>query len=140
MPTLTPDMKTFLNEVHFAVVATIRSDGRPHQTVMWYHLQDDDTILLNTPFDSLKHRHLKRDPRLSICVEDKYRYLTLQGTVTINETPEQAGADYGRLGQRYAGTFAARPTTTPQSRPAILDRPRVTFILTIDSIVSNRFK
>jgi PPOX class probable F420-dependent enzyme len=133
-------MRAFLSEVHFAVAATIRADGRPHQTVMWYALQDDGTILLNTPFDSLKHRHLKRDPRLSICVEDKYRYLTLQGTAVLNEDPEEAGQDYARLGRRYSQTFGERPSAAPQSRPAILDRPRVSLIMTIESIVSNRFK
>ena len=139
MSELTLEMREFLNEVHFAVVATIHADGFPHQTVMWYVLQDDGSVLLNTPFNSLKHRHVKRDNRVSVCVEDGYRYLTIQGTVTINEDPQQAGQDYALLGQRYMGTFAARPQAGGQGRPAISDRPRVTLQMTVESVVSNRF-
>jgi PPOX class probable F420-dependent enzyme len=139
MSELTPEMGEFLNGVHFAVVATIHSDGFPHQTVMWYTLEEDGTLLLNTPFNSLKHRHVKHDNRISVCVEDGYRYLTLQGTVTINEDPQEAGEDYARLGQRYMGTFAARPSSGSSDRPAILDRPRVTLRMAVESVVSNRF-
>lgn len=141
MTQLTPAMRDFLSEVHFAVVATLRADGLPHQTVMWYALQEDGTLLLNTPYDSLKHRHLKRDPRLSVCVEDGYRYVTLRGTVTLNEDPEAAGREYGMLGRRYRETFAARPLPRDDGgeRPAILDRPRVSLRLTVDSVVASGF-
>lgn len=136
---MTAEMREFLNETHFAVVATVRADGLPHQTVMWYALQDDGSLLLNTPFGSLKHRHLQRDPRLSVCVEDGYRYITLSGTVTMNEDARQAGQDYAMLGQRYRGTFPGRPPAGRQERPTILNRERVTLRLTVESIVSNGF-
>ena len=93
-----------MNGVHFAVVATIASDGMPHQTVMWYML-DGDQLLLSTPRDSLKHKHLKRDPRLSVCVEKAYTYVALTGTVTLDEDATRARADYQRLGKRYRRTF-----------------------------------
>ena len=139
MNKLTDEMRDFLHGVHFAVVATLRADGMPHQTVMWFALGDENTLLLNTPFDSLKHRHLKRDPRLSVCIEDGYRYITLRGAVEINEDPQQAGQDYMKLGRRYRDSFPARPTRPDGERPAILNRERVTLRLAIDSIVSNGF-
>ncbi len=134
MPEMSPDVRAFLDAVHFAVVATIRPDGLPHQTVMWYQLLDENTVLLNTPADSLKHRHLKANPRVSICIEQGYRYVTLLGTVELNEAPEQAGQDYAQLGQRYRDTFTARPIATGSERPAILNRPRVTLRVTIDAV------
>lgn len=130
----TPSIRAFLDQVHFAVVATLRSDGLPHQTVMWYQLLDENKVLLNTPFDSLKHRHLKADPRISICIEHGYSYVTLRGTVEIDESPEQAARDYARLGQRYQDTFATRPVPMDGERPAILNRARVTLRVTIDAI------
>lgn len=140
MNELTPTMRDFLDGTHFAVVATLREDGFPHQTVMWYALQDDGTVLLNTPFESLKHKHLRRDPRLSVCVEDGYRYITLRGTVTLDEDSQTAGQDYARLGQRYAGTFPARPATSGSSeRPALLERPRVSIRLRVEGILANGF-
>lgn len=32
---LTQSIRDFLDQPHFAVVATIAPDGTPHQTVMW---------------------------------------------------------------------------------------------------------
>jgi PPOX class probable F420-dependent enzyme len=101
---LTSNQSSFLSKVHFAVVSTIASNGMPHQTVMWYML-DGDKLLLSTPNGSLKHKHLKRDDRISVCVEKGYAYVTLTGRVTLNEEPVSAHADYDRLGKRYRGTF-----------------------------------
>ena len=51
--------------------------GLPHQMVMWYALDSDDELILSTPRGSLKHRHLLRDSRLSVCVEDGFRYVSV---------------------------------------------------------------
>ena len=137
---LTNKQRDFLNEIHFAVVSTIAPDGMPHQTVMWYML-DGDRLLLNTFHDSLKHKHLKRDPRLSICVEDAYNYLTLTGTVTLDEDPAVARTDYQRLGQRYMNTFNFTPPATRgegESMPDLLSRERVTLHMTVDKVQGNR--
>ena len=101
---ITASQRSFLSKVHFAVVSTIASDGMPHQTVMWYML-DGDKLLLSTPNGSLKHKHLKRDDRISVCVEKGYAYVTLTGRVTLNEDPVSARKDYDILGKRYRGTF-----------------------------------
>ncbi len=101
---LTASQRSFLSKVNFAVVSTIASDGMPHQTVMWYML-DGDGLLLSTPRDSLKHKHLKRESRISVCVEKGYSYVTLTGKVTLNEDPVSARHDYDLLGKRYRGTF-----------------------------------
>ena len=102
---LTSSQSSFLSGVHFSVVSTIASDGMPHQTVMWYMLDGDNKLLLSTPRDSLKHTHLKRDNRISVCVEKGYTYVTLTGRVILNEEPVSARAGYDRLGKRYRGSF-----------------------------------
>ncbi|MDQ3247845.1 MAG: PPOX class F420-dependent oxidoreductase [Chloroflexota bacterium] len=142
-PTLNEAQQAFLREPQFAVVATIAPDGMPHQTVMWYLLEGDG-LLLNTPHGSLKHKHLQRDKRISVCVERGYQYITLAGTVTLAEDPAQAGADYGRLGQHYASTFAQRPApgaagggAMSQSVQRLLARDRVTLRLEIEKVQSN---
>jgi PPOX class probable F420-dependent enzyme len=137
---LTDEQREFLDEVHFAVVATIASDGMPHQTVMWYEL-DGDQVLLNTPRDSLKHRHLKRDPRISVCVEKAYIYVTLKGTATLDEDPVTARADYQRLGQRYKSTVGTTPPARDVSKTSdLLSRERVTIHMRIEKVVSNRLR
>jgi PPOX class probable F420-dependent enzyme len=73
-------VRKFLEQPHYAVMATINASGTPQLTVMWYALDPaEDVILLNASRGLLKVRNLQRDPRMAICVEDGPRYVTLQG-------------------------------------------------------------
>lgn len=99
---LTDAARRFLGEKRFAVLATINKDGTPQQTVMWYELQGDE-VMMNTARGRLKDHNLDRDPRISVCVEDGYRFVTLRGTVTLNDEVETAQADIARLAVRYHG-------------------------------------
>src|SRR3712207_3101270 len=99
---LSETMRAFLAERRFAVLATIAEDGLPHQTVMWFELVGD-YVLMNTACGRIKDKHVRRDPRASICVEDGYRYLTISGRVELDGKPETAQADIARLARRYEG-------------------------------------
>jgi len=81
------DVRAFLEQPRFAVMATINKSGRPQLTVMWYALADDDenVVLLNATRGLLKERNLRRDPRMSLCVEDGQRYVTLDGHAELVE-------------------------------------------------------
>jgi PPOX class probable F420-dependent enzyme len=94
--TLSDDVRAFLEEKRFAVLATINADGAPQQTIMWYELQGDE-IMMNTRDGRVKADNFRRDPRASICVEDGYRGVTIQGAVRLIENPETAQADIRRL-------------------------------------------
>ena len=137
---LTEEQRTFLDAPRFAVAATISADGLPHQTVMWYALDGDEELVLSTPRGSLKHRHLLRDPRLSVCVEDGFRYVTVSGRVTLEEEPEAARALYSRVGTRYRDAMArATPGQLDSRTAALLTRERVTLRLAIEQVHSNGF-
>jgi PPOX class probable F420-dependent enzyme len=103
---LSDKAQAFLNEKRFAVLATINKDGTPQQTVMWYELQGDE-IMMNTAQGRLKDRNLARDPRISICIEDGQRFVTLRGAVMLNHDVETAQADIKRLAARYSGAEQA---------------------------------
>jgi len=98
----------FLQELRFAVLATINQDGTPQLTTMWYLLEDDGTILMNTKVGRLKERNLRRDPRISICIEDNYNFLTINGTVQLIDDPQKTQNDIYRLSARYHGEEKAR--------------------------------
>jgi PPOX class probable F420-dependent enzyme len=136
---LTDAMRDFLNEPHFAVVATIGADGMPHQTVIWYELRGDE-IVMSTPQESLKHRHLQRDPRMSLCVEDGFRYVTVHGRATLVEEPEAARALYATVGSRYRNAVPM-PSAPPRDPKVmeLLSRERVTIRLSVDHVHSNGF-
>jgi PPOX class probable F420-dependent enzyme len=141
---LTQEQRSFLEAPRFAVAATISADGLPHQTVVWYAL-DDEELVLSTPRGSLKHRHLLRDPRLSVCVEDGFRYVTVSGRVRIEEEPKAARELYGRIGARYRGAMPSPPAgkgPPPRLDPKsaeLLSRERVTLRLAIERVRSNGF-
>ena len=131
---LTQDMRDFLAEQRFAVLATIREDGCPQQTVMWYELIDD-YVLMNTARGRSKDSNIRRDPRASVCIEDGYRYLTLEGEADIVDDQQIAQADIKRLAVRYEGPEAgermAAKTYTKQER--------VTIRLQISHVIANGF-
>ena len=111
--TLSEKARAFLNEKRFAVLATINSDGTPQLTTMWY-LLPGDTIVMNTKAGRIKERNMRRDPRIAICVEDGYNYVTISGTVEMIDDPEIAQQDIYRLAVRYDGEEAARQKVADQ--------------------------
>ena len=97
-------IKKFLDDDdRFATLATINADGTPQQTVMWYLVQDDGSIMMNTAHGRKKDHNLHRDQRISICVEDGYRYVTISGVAELNEGQAIAQADIRALAARYHG-------------------------------------
>jgi PPOX class probable F420-dependent enzyme len=97
-------VRDFLNEPNrFAVLATINPSGLPHQTVMWYSLLDDETIMMNTKRGRLKDRNLLRDPRASLCFDNGLNFVTVTGTVSMIEDQASAQADIRALAVKYDG-------------------------------------
>ena len=99
---LTNDLRTFLDERRFAVLATINADGSVQQTVMWY-LLDGNSIIMNTLDGRQKDVNMERDARISICIEAEQRYLTMTGNVLIDNDPERGQETARALAVRYGG-------------------------------------
>jgi PPOX class probable F420-dependent enzyme len=131
---LTDEMRRFLDEPRFAVLATVNPDGTPQQTVMWYLLEGDE-LVMNTKRGRKKDRNLVRDPRISVCVEEGYRYLTLTGTLVIDEDPVRGQDGIRRLAERYVGPEqAAEQVDAQYSR-----EERVTLRMRIASVDAHGF-
>ena len=133
MPVILSDaIRSFLDERRFATLATIQEDGTPQLTVMWY-LRRGDTIVFNTEAGRRKERNLRRDQRVALCVEDGYRYVSLNGTVRIIDDQTVAHADIRALTARYAD---------PGTEDAFYDRnfrdcERVSYELAVDRLVAS---
>jgi PPOX class probable F420-dependent enzyme len=105
--TLTPAVRAYLEEVRFAVLATIDPDGMPQQSTIWYELQGNE-IVMNTKRGRKKDRNLVRDARCSVCIEDQYRWVALSGPVTLIADQTIAQRDIERIATRYHGAEGAR--------------------------------
>lgn len=131
-----PDaVRTFLEERRFATLATVNTDGTPQQTVMWY-LLDGDEILMNTAVGRVKHRNLEHNPKISICVEDEYRYVSVVGVAQLDVDQERTHADVLRIAQRYEGIEGGQGYYERNFRGA----QRASIRLKVDRVVHNGFE
>lgn len=122
--------RAFLEERRFAVLATINADGTPHLSTMWYSLEGD-TILMNTKAGRIKDRNMRRDPRISVCFEEGYSYVTISGTVEMIDAQEIAQAGIFKLATRYDGAESARE----QMAQSFSKEQRVTLHLKCEHVI-----
>ncbi|MEO8288529.1 MAG: PPOX class F420-dependent oxidoreductase [Chloroflexota bacterium] len=132
MAQLTENVRNFLSEPRFAVIATINEDGTPQQTVVWYQLQDD-RIMMNTRVGRLKEKNLKRDPRLSFCIEDDYRYVAIKGAAELDYDPTRSQDDIKNLAIIYHGQERGEA----MSRNQFTKQDRVTIYMSIDEVIGD---
>ncbi|MEO8229147.1 MAG: TIGR03618 family F420-dependent PPOX class oxidoreductase [Chloroflexota bacterium] len=101
---LTAELRRWLTaQTRYPVLATIADDGRPSQSVIWAMLEPDDRILMNTRRDRAKAHNLERDPRASLCYQDGYAYLTLEGRV--EQRPDPDNRDIERIRDAYGDSY-----------------------------------
>jgi PPOX class probable F420-dependent enzyme len=92
-------------DTNIGAVATIREDGTPHVTPVWLDY-DGERVVFNTAAPRAKWKHVKRDPRATIEVhseKDPYEYVTVTGTVEIDEDEEAANRHIDKLSEKYRG-------------------------------------
>nr|WP_238429811.1 PPOX class F420-dependent oxidoreductase [Frankia nepalensis] len=90
-------------------LGTVRADGRPHVAPVWFVLDGDD-ILFNTGANTVKGRNLRRDGRVSFCVEDDtppYAFVIINGTVAISDYLPDVRRWATAIGGRYMGVHRA---------------------------------
>jgi PPOX class probable F420-dependent enzyme len=130
---LSDQARKFLEEVRFAVLATVGRSGLPQQTVMWYELRGD-TIVMNTARGRLKDDNLRRDPRVSICVADGEQFVTLTGQATLIDDPAVTQADILSLATRYGGPERGREQMSFFQR-----QERISIVVPIDRAYERGF-
>jgi PPOX class probable F420-dependent enzyme len=87
-------------------LATVRDDGSPHVAPIWFVLDDDGAIVFTTGEDTVKGTAIRRDPRVSICVDDEtppFAYVRVDGSVTISEDLDDMLVWTTRIAARYMG-------------------------------------
>lgn len=108
---LTASQRAFLDETHYGVLGTLNHDHTIQQTVIWF-LREGNELRFSTAANSVKARNLRRDPTVSVTIEDGNRYLTLSGRATLEPVDESLRA---RMATRYLG--AERGAEWLQQRP-----------------------
>ncbi|MEV4477420.1 PPOX class F420-dependent oxidoreductase [Nonomuraea sp. NPDC049504] len=85
--------------------ATLGADGAPHVTPVWYVFDGED-FAFTTNGETAKARHLRRDPRAALCVDDDappFAYVEARGEVTLSEDLDELLDVATRAAARYVG-------------------------------------
>ncbi|MDT5078129.1 MAG: hypothetical protein QOJ80_2766 [Mycobacterium sp.] len=112
------EITEFIERSRTATMATVLPSGRPHLVAMWYAVLDGE-IWFETKAKSQKAVNVRRDPTITVMIEDGQTYNTLRG-VSIDGTAEIIDDDPDlllRVGisvwERYTGPY------TDEMRPFV---------------------
>lgn len=100
------ELAVFWREPHLAKLATINPDGTPHIMPLWYLHQGQDLLMITRPI-ARKVRNIRRDPRVTVCIDrptPPYAGVIVQGIAQLEEVAYQELAV--PLAMRYLGQDA----------------------------------
>jgi PPOX class probable F420-dependent enzyme len=84
--------KKFVAKPRIATIATIRADGSPHITPVWFRYEDGDFVV-SVDRGSQKHRNVERDPRVELCIDDRERppfhTVIVRGRAAVEPSPSK---------------------------------------------------
>jgi PPOX class probable F420-dependent enzyme len=91
-------------------LAVVRADGSPLVVPVWFVVEDDGDLVFTTAADTLKGRALRRDGRMSLCVDEEappYAYVRVDGRAELSEDPAALLDAATRIAARYMGEALA---------------------------------
>lgn len=98
-----------LDRPRTATLATVRADGRPHAVPVWFDL-DGRTLVFMTGEDTVKGRNMRRDHRVSLCIDDEdppFDFALIEGSAELAAEDPDLLYWATRLGGRYMGADRA---------------------------------
>lgn len=100
----------FIAKSRTATMATLGPNGLPHLVAMWYAVVDG-AIWFETKARAQKVVNLRRDPRITVLIEDGLTYdtlrgVSLEGTAVISEDPDQIWDVGVSVWERYNGPYS----------------------------------
>ena len=75
------EISDLLSEPHLTHLATVRPDGRPHLTPIWY-VETDGKAFVMANANSVKFRNVRHNPKVSLSIatdQRPYKYVVLEG-------------------------------------------------------------
>ena len=111
------EIETFIAHSRTATLATVSPSGRPHLVAMWYAVLDGE-VWFETKAKSQKAVNLRREPMVTVMVEDGLTYDTLRGVsidghAEIIDDPDSLLRVGISVWERYTGPY------TDEMRPFV---------------------
>jgi PPOX class probable F420-dependent enzyme len=104
------EIDQFLAGTRSMTLATVSNGGQPHLVAMWFVVIDGD-ICFETKSKSQKAVNLRRNPAVSVLVEDGATYdelrgVSIEGTAELSEDPDLLWQIGVTLWERYYGPYS----------------------------------
>ena len=104
------EVEAYIQDHRTAVLASLGPTGRPHVVAMWYAVLDG-VIWFETKAKSQKAQNLRRDPSLTVLLEDGETYdqlrgVSLEGRGVIVEDPAELWKVGVSIWERYTGPYS----------------------------------
>ena len=83
----TPLQDSFINRQKWAVATTLRADGSPSNSVVFF-AREGDELIFSTTADRLKAKTLRRDARVALCILDEgapYGFVNVEGAAVVDD-------------------------------------------------------
>lgn len=103
-PALSADAREFLQRAQIAMIATTDATGAPHQAAIWFRLEPDDRILVNSVDGRRWPRALEAAGVCSLSVideADRYRWLAVDAALDEVDRSPTAREDIIALSVHY---------------------------------------
>jgi len=120
----------FLRGRHVAVLTTVGADGAPVPTPIWY-LYRDGSFYFRTASNAVKTQNVRRDPRVSVCVQDErppYKAVVAYGRAQIEEQQEWLDRAIPRHYLGFVGAIGYQRT----ARQSVEQGPEITLAVRPD--------
>jgi len=128
---MTQDEETFLDEHRLCVVTTLRADGSPQSTPVYY-IHEDGKLYISVTKTRKKALNVARDARVTAVVlaeESPFRHVQVQGTAVISDE------DLVETSRRIWSTF--RDELPEDLAQVMQDQQRTLMIVTPTHVTSN---
>lgn len=103
------EIATYVDQHRTAVMASVGPTGTPHVVAMWYAVVDG-VIWFETKAKSQKAQNLRRDPRMTVLLEDGETYdqlrgVSMEGRGVIVDDPDALWNIGVGVWERYNGPY-----------------------------------
>ncbi|MBI5287601.1 MAG: PPOX class F420-dependent oxidoreductase [Chloroflexi bacterium] len=130
MPLTNTEMDAFLAERHTVVVATLQRSGAPQLSTTWYRW-DGQALWISTNRNRAKYRNLRRDPRVTVLVDDPPAETSVVGYGRAEMAAVDEAAYEGALA--IVGRYVDDPVGYLAEREG---EPRVLIRIRLDKVIS----
>ncbi|WP_406631231.1 pyridoxamine 5'-phosphate oxidase family protein [Amycolatopsis sp. WGS_07] len=134
---MTPEeVSAYLASQRTATLVSLGASGHPHAVAMWYAVLDG-VLWFETKAKAQKAVNLRRDPRVTVLIEDGLTYdvlrgVSLEGRAEVVDDPEALWAVGVGIWERYHGEY------TDEVKPMVefMLRKRVAVRVDVDRVRS----